>query len=137
MTGPEKSPEPEYLGATETPSGSHRAATKGDLVEHEHRETVVAWFSSLSGALVVLIGLCTTLTGGVWFVLSTASAQTKQGVDAGTEPLRSELHGYMRESDARFARLEAASQRQDLKADAILLGLHLPNPAPTPADGGP
>ena len=129
MTGPEKSPD--------------RIATAGDVLAAEHRSEIQAWFSSTAGALVVLLGLCSTLTAGTWFILSTAQAQTASAIDAGVGTMHNELTQHIkanekseRDSDQRFNRIEAASQRQDLKLDAILIGLHIVNPAPTPTDAG-
>lgn len=76
----------------------------------------------------------------VFFTLDAHGEERIRPVIQAQDLLRAELEEHKREEAEKHERLERkvdeGIRRQDLKSDAILMGLHLPNPAPTPRDGG-
>ncbi len=76
-----------------------------------------AWQSDIGWGLATLATILTL------YARVDANAQAKvDAVKIEVETLRQELH--------------ATANRVDVKTDALLFALHVPNPAPAPKDGG-
>lgn len=97
--------------------------TKGAEAKEETARIVtsgdVKWFVA---TMVAVAGLSVS----VWRA-SDANAQEK------SDKVEQHLTDYKKVNDARMDRVERSMERQDLKTDAILTGLHLANPAPAPS----
>lgn len=82
-----------------------------------------------------------TLAFVVYFkVLGEAKAQSDAGVATVAQQAtatQQRQERFEREAALRFERVEAQGNRIETKMDAMLTAFRVPNPAPTPKDGGP
>lgn len=88
---------------------------------------------------VAVAAVAATVVAAIVFVDNRVQAQTDAGVRVhenriGT--LEQQRKEDRSENATRFERLEAGQARTDAKLDAVLDRLRVPNPAPTPKDGG-
>lgn len=129
---------------TELRENARAAAAAADEVKKqlllERAADAASWlgkFKALAAAVVVVAG---GVVAVLIFVDNRVQAQTDAGVkvhEARIGNLEQQRAADRGENNARFERLEAGQARTDAKLDAILDRLRVPNPAPTPKDGGP
>ncbi len=129
VPAPLRSPEPPQIH--ESPTGEY-PVVKREL----RRELALNELKTVAAIVVASLGI----VFGAWrVVISEAKAQTDAGValvELKQAATQAQLDRYERESAARLDRVEAQGTRTDAKLDALLTAFRVPNPAPTPKDGG-
>lgn len=88
-------------------------------------------------ALATILGCVATLMSAWFFIIREARAAADAGVQAVAQQAKAtqaELERFQREAALRLERSESASNRTEVKVDALLEKFRVPNPAPMPKE---
>lgn len=130
---PQKSPKP-YQADTEHEPITGVFPASRDFVRN------AALLSTLKAVGATVVAIAVGSVVGWRSLSSEARAQARDEVAPlaqSQKATQAELERFQRESSSRFERGEAQGNRLEVKVDALLTRLNVPNPAPAPKDGGP
>lgn len=113
------------------PVAAPSSTTQEELKAVGRNLNIVAWLSSGFGALVSILGVCAVVLGAAIWTIDRAEASGRTAGKEEAAQVRKELDTHLQDTRRRNDWLDKTLYRQDQKTDAILMGLRLPNPAPS------